>query len=134
MKTVKFGTLTIGPVPRVVGTISSLKTLNSFPLCQEKPCDIAEVRLDEIGHEMEWLNACHAIEESGTPTLITLRTVSEGGKCDRDEGKRLSLFRQALRHVSAIDVEYKSGLANKLRAEANSLKKSILVSYHNFQK
>jgi 3-dehydroquinate dehydratase-1 len=134
MNVSKLGHLTIGRIPRVVGTLSSLDSLHRFPSLAEKTCDIAEIRLDQIGEESDWMQSGRAIEQSGTPVILTLRNIAEGGKCSRADEERALIFEQALSVVSAIDVEFASGLAARLFPIAKQLSKAIIVSYHDFSR
>jgi 3-dehydroquinate dehydratase I len=133
MRTVPFGNLTVGDVPRVVGTLASFDSLRRFAGTSERPCDIAEIRLDEIGIDTKWMPEAQRIEESGTPVILTLRSDMEGGKSNLSNDQRLAVLREALDHVSAIDVELKSGLATSLRPLMNKTGKSLIVSFHDFQ-
>src|SRR4051794_11283746 len=108
MKKVQIGNLTIGDIPRVVGTLTTFDSLSRFPSLNPKPCDIAEVRLDQIGHTTAWMPVCRQIENSGTPVLLTFRTVEEGGNCNQPAEIRTHVFKEALPSVSAIDVELSS--------------------------
>ena len=123
----QFGSLTIGDKPRVVATLSSYDALERFATLRQRPCDIAEIRLDLIGPDRDWVPVAEKIETSGTPTILTLRAAYEGGKWSGPEEDRLSILNQAKTGVSAIDVELRSGLAAKLRG-----KKPIIVSFHDF--
>src|SRR5687767_7965597 len=109
MSTVQFGRLSLSETPRVVGTISSFDSLQRFANSPGKPCDIAEIRLDEIGVDANWLPEARKIEAAGTPVILTLRSAMEGGKSKLSNDERLAILREALNHVSAIDVELKSG-------------------------
>lgn len=134
MKTATFGALQIGPIPRVVGTLCSYDSLNRFTSSAEKVCDIAEVRLDHVGTANDWLSRCKSIEAVGTPVILTLRTASEGGKSLLDNNERKSIYESALPAVSAIDVEFKSGLADSLHNAAKTFGKALVVSFHDFEK
>jgi 3-dehydroquinate dehydratase I len=132
MNTVRFGDLLIGEIPRVIGTLCSLEAVREFQKLADKQCDIAEVRLDHVGLDGDWLEACHQIQRDGTPVILTLRTNAEGGQCDLSHSERLKVIGQALGHVAAVDVELKSELAGDLRDVAKQKKTSLLVSYHDF--
>ena len=134
MRTVKFGKLTIGDSPRVIGTISTFESLQRFAGSSERPCDIAEIRLDEIGAEMKWVPESQRIEASGMPVILTLRSVTEGGKSTLSNDQRLAILRDTLDHVSVIDVELKSGLASSLAPLADKKNKGLLVSFHDFER
>jgi 3-dehydroquinate dehydratase I len=133
MGTAFIGGLSIGRIPRVVGTISQWEALQHFHNHSAKSCDIVEARLDEIGVENPWQAACKAIDDSGVPVLATLRSTSEGGKCDRNEDDRLKILESALPYVSMVDVEFNSNAAQKLAAVAKEHGKHVLVSFHDFK-
>ena len=132
-KLVNFGSLPVGDVPRVVGTLATIEALSKFAPSNQV-CDIAEVRLDEIGTETNWLEACRAIEGELIPTLLTLRSVTEGGKCSLGESEMIKVLESALSCVSAIDVEFKSRVARKVAKLAANAGKVALISYHDFSK
>jgi len=132
MNTVKFGNLTIGEIPRVVGTLLSFDSLRKFTASPDKPCDIAEARLDEIGLDHPWSAECERIERSGTPVIATLRAAVEGGKSRLANLDRLKVLREALEHVSAVDVELNSGLAAPLAESAAAKHRALIVSFHDF--
>lgn len=124
--------LEIGKTPRVVGTLTSRAGLEAFPREGIARCDIAEVRLDEIGLYPGWQDACRAIETAGTPVLLTLRSADEGGKCALSNPERREILRQGLGSVSLLDVELASNLAASLAAEVKAAGKGLIVSYHRF--
>jgi 3-dehydroquinate dehydratase I len=133
MRSVQFGNLSVGDIPRVVGTIASFDSLQRFANTPERACDIAEIRLDEIGVDKKWLPEARRIEASGTPVILTLRSALEGGKSKLSNDERLAILRQALDHVSAVDVELKSGLAASLHPLTSKTGKALIVSFHDFQ-
>ena len=129
------GSLNLETLPRIVGTISTCKALFSVASLNEYTCDIVEVRLDEIGHNLHgWMSACQAIEAAGFPVLLTLRLTSEGGKWNDQDENRNSLFSGALHNLACIDIESTSKLRNFLCNQAQEEGKNIIVSYHNFQR
>lgn len=134
VRTVKFGNLTIGDVPRVIGTISSFDSLRRFAGSPDKSCDVAEIRLDEIGVETKWVPESQRIEASGTPVILTLRSVTEGGKSTLSNDRRFALLRDSLDSVSAVDVELKSGLVSLLAPLTERKNKALLVSFHDFER
>ena len=125
---VHFGLLNIGDVPRVVATLSSYDALARFAEVGTPPCEIAEVRLDLIGPEQDWLPLAQAIRAGGTPIILTLRAAFEGGKWNGDNAGRLRILEQGVSIASAIDVELKSGLAG----EVKRLGVPVIVSFHDF--
>lgn len=138
MATHRFGELVIGAVPRVVGTISKHTTLPlSYSVSPRDDflCDIVEVRLDEVGAEdTKWLENCQSIEQDGFPVILTVRPVAEGGRWDGTERDRQKLLSTGLTNLATIDVEWGSESLPDLAAQADGLRKSLIISYHNFKK
>lgn len=135
MNAVKFGNLEVGPIPRVVGTLSSFDSLTRFGTIADNACDIAEVRLDVIGTDKDWLPECKRIEANGTPVILTIRSAAEGGKSAITDKERKNLYSLGLPHVSAIDVELNSGLADSdLYIQVKTSGKAIIISFHDFAK
>jgi 3-dehydroquinate dehydratase-1 len=118
----------IGKQPRVVAVLTSLEALARFAKLKVKPCHFAEIRLDYIGHDHDWLPLCRKIEKAGTPVILTIRAAYEGGKWTGPEDERLKIFEKALREVSALDVELQSGFILTLSHH----RPQVIVSYHNF--
>ena len=118
----------IGKQPRVVAVLTSLESLARFAALKVKPCHIAEIRLDHLGPDSDWLPHSRVIQSAGTPVILTLRAAYEGGKWKGGEDERLKILERALPDVSAVDVELKSGLAPKLKGQGAQ----IIVSHHDF--
>jgi 3-dehydroquinate dehydratase-1 len=124
------GDLAAGHVPRVVGTIST--SLDPAPA--EVPSDLIELRIDLIGNDDTWLARAAKLRSAGIPVIGTIRMSSEGGKWVGNDEQRLWAYRDALPHVSAIDVELRADIARGLAQEAKGLGKVAIVSFHDFQK
>jgi 3-dehydroquinate dehydratase-1 len=122
------GTLAVGDVPRVVGTLSSFDYRGEFP------CDIVEVRLDRTGQPSDWLERCKAIQACGRPVLLTPRLAAEGGLWETDDPRRLGIYRKALREVAGVDVELGSVICTAVTEEAARLQKACVVSFHDFHR
>jgi len=135
MKDYLIGQLTIGTPPRVVGTISTRESLRSVDPTDDYACDVVEVRLDEIGSDTHgWMKDCQAIEAAGFPVILTLRLAGEGGKWSETDEKREPILSAAMESLACVDVELTSKLCASLCRQAQELKKSIIVSSHNFQR
>jgi len=125
----RFGPLTLGLAPKIVGTISRRETL-SQPAAF--PCDIVEVRLDLIGADAPaWSEQIRAIP---LPVIVTIRLASEGGQWTQPDEARLPLFEIALQHAAAVDIEYRSPLMKRVSALACQRQKALIISYHDFEK
>jgi 3-dehydroquinate dehydratase I len=118
----------IGKQPLVAAVLTSLDSLARFSELKIKPCHLAEIRLDHIGPNTNWLPLCRDLESAGTPAILTLRAAYEGGKWSGPEEDRLKILERALPDVSAVDVELKSGLAPRLARRGTQ----VIVSYHDF--
>lgn len=133
MTACSIGRLPIGPVPRVVGTVSRAETLLTLPP-QPPRADIVEVRLDLVGPaQPDWLEHCRAIEAAGRPVILTLRSTAEGGNCAVDDPRRIGIYSAALDALSTIDVEWNHPLRESLCRRAAERGKPVIVSYHDFQ-
>jgi 3-dehydroquinate dehydratase-1 len=125
--------LTVGAIPRVVGTLSSLR--RKFPPRPGAPaCDLVEVRLDLTGRPPGWLVRCKAIQAAGWPVLLTIRLAAEGGAWNAADEQRLFLFENGLRELAGADVEWRSKIARPVATLAKELRKVCVISYHDFQK
>lgn len=122
--------------PRVVGTVSSINTLQSIRSNLEASCDLIEARVDEItanNHGENWLAEAIRLVEMNIPVLATIRLKKDGGQWNQEnEASRLSTLKLALQHLSSIDIEYDSAIRDELCELACSLNKSIIISYHDF--
>lgn len=132
MPLLKTKDLKIGKVPYVVGTITTRAGLAAFPRDYQEACDIAEVRLDEIGVFPGWREACRKIEATGRPVMLTLRSTGDGGKSELSRAERRAILTQAAACASLVDVEYNSDSPESIRPAVNAAGKVLLVSYHNF--
>jgi 3-dehydroquinate dehydratase-1 len=120
--------LAVGPVPRVVGTLSTLT-----PDC-ELAGDIVEARLDKMARTSDWLKRCAALQSGGTPVLLTVRLRAEGGDWETDDEERLEIYRAGLQELAAVDVELGSVISREVAREAARLKKASVISFHDFEK
>jgi 3-dehydroquinate dehydratase I len=114
--------LVIGDVPRIVGTLASA----NVPKTARAICDIVELRLDLIGGEFSKL-------ETELPLLLTIRSKTEGGQWTGSEEQRLTMYRQFLPHVAAVDVELNSPIAQEVCRLAQQMGKVSIVSFHDFK-
>ena len=131
----RFGNLTLGLAPKVVGTVSQAGTLEKLAAGMECQCDIVELRLDLLGTGTDrWLEHAKAIEARGLPVIATIRLASEGGKWTQPDAERLPVFEAALSNLTAADIEFRSPLIEKISAFAASHQKALIISYHDFER
>ena len=124
------GKLSVGDMPRVVGTLSStppfLKAAD-----YRRGCDIVELRVDRIGTGNRIENG-QLIEKEGIPVIVTVRLKKEGGQWKGADSERQGLFETALENFSCVDVELNSELAETVTELAKAQKKACIVSFHDF--
>lgn len=120
-------------LPCIIGTISTLDALLDVPTLEAIPCDVVEVRLDQVGVDGDWLAACKAIEDCGIPVLLTLRLAAEGGAWTGGDSARQSILTSALDVVSAIDLELQSVIVPDMAQRLAERGKSIVISFHDFE-
>jgi 3-dehydroquinate dehydratase-1 len=78
-------------------------------------------------------DACARLEAEGTPVLVTIRTVAQGGRFGAGEAKRLGLFREALAVASWADVEDDASIAPEVAALIGARPGGqVVVSHHDF--
>lgn len=132
---VQFGSVRVGETPRVVGILSSLKQADAVLAGPRPPCDLIELRLDRIGVDTEdWIECGKAVEAGGFPVIATLRIGEEGGNWAGPDTARRIVFLNALKHLSAIDIELRSALLPELAEEAERRERGLIVSHHDFKK
>jgi 3-dehydroquinate dehydratase-1 len=138
----RLGNVTLGAIPRVVGVVSQPATLERLAAGTERDCDVVEVRLDLIGPDTPrtprarggWLESAQAIEARGLPIIVTIRLAEEGGQWKQSDESRLALFEEALRHLSAADIELRSPLVERVSVLARRHQRALIVSHHDFAK
>ncbi|HEX2657713.1 MAG TPA: type I 3-dehydroquinate dehydratase [Polyangia bacterium] len=133
--------------PLVVGTtkpagLAALAALVPRPWADRHP-DLIEARLDlaradsgpnaPLPDLAAYLPACRRLEETGTPVLLTVRLVADGGRWTEDAA-RLPLFASALdqRACSWVDIEVESAIAPEVVGRARERGCRAIVSHHDF--
>ena len=126
------GEVIAGPVPLVVGVLSSIPH-DLSTLLNNATCDVVELRVDQMRREEDWLGTGRAVESAGLPVIVTIRSQSEGGGWKGSEETRLELFRTAIHELSAVDVELRSDIARSVAEAAKASGKVCIVSCHDFE-
>lgn len=136
MNALQIGNRTVGRTPLVIGTIVRSETLHALPAeLGALACDVVEVRLDRVGVQRhDWLAGCEWIEQNRRPVLLTCRLAAEGGAWTAADAERAPILGAALERLSAIDVEWSSDLAEDICQRAREKGKTVVVSYHDFDK
>lgn len=127
------GELTVGEIPRVVGTVSSTEgPVPARP--RDFPCDIIEMRHDELPQKAGWLERSRQFEAIGLPVILTIRHSSEGGKWRGAEEARYKILQEAWEWLAAVDVEFRAAIARPAATAARAAGKAAIVSYHDFDR
>lgn len=126
------GTLELGTLPRVVGTVCTIDSLDHIDPHPQRLCDLLEIRYDLMQAHAD---RCHAaidsLEGSGVPVVFTVRAKEEGGQWQGNETQREALYRNALEHCSLADVELNSKLVPVLTGIPGA---AVILSYHDFER
>lgn len=125
------GEVVAGPVPKVVGVLSTLGA-GFMKLVEESPCDIIELRVDQLPSDADWIGAVREIEKAGRPVIVTIRLKNEGGGWKGKDADRRVLFERALEAAAAVDVELRSEIVTPIAEKAKELGKVCIISYHDF--
>ena len=110
-------------------------SLTAIHQAKKDGMDVAELRIDLFSS----CDKNHVLSEikkfKGIPVIATIRSKKEGGSWRGSERERLLLFKAVLPHVKKVDIELSSKtILKEVVAEARRLRKTVIVSYHNFQK
>jgi 3-dehydroquinate dehydratase-1 len=101
-----------------------------------RPFDLVEARVDLFpGQRLDGpgADACAALESSGTPVLVTIRSASQGGRFTAGEDQRLERFRAALGVASWADVEDDAPILGEVAALVRGRAGGqLVVSHHDF--
>jgi 3-dehydroquinate dehydratase-1 len=128
-------TLQFGSFPAVIGTIITADyLLNWSGNPRRLPCDVVELRADGFPDLPNWIEIGRQIEKAGIPVIATIRLAQEGGKWLKDDAARWPLLEQAIRNLTAVDVELNSELAVRAGEKCSELGKTSIVSHHDFDK
>lgn len=122
--------------PLLVGTVSDASAFVEFARRRDPEAlpDLVELRLDLIpeNEHKRCFDVCEQIERAGVGVIATIRLESEGGGWRKpDEQLRKGVFSLSLRCCSLVDVELHGKIAAEVAAEAASMGKRAVVSYHN---
>ncbi|MFC1752823.1 type I 3-dehydroquinate dehydratase [Thermoproteota archaeon] len=96
-------------------------------------CDIAEIRIDLFDNE----DPAHILKEimkfRKYPSILTIRSKSEGGRWTGDEHDRLTLYRRFISSINAVDIELSATeIFNDVVKVADDHNKTVIASFHDF--
>ena len=103
---------------------------------RDRPFDLLEARLDLFSNQRldaVGIEACAALEASGTPVLVTIRSATQGGRFTAGERVRQELFREALAAASWADIEDDAEIVGEVAALVGARADGqLVVSHHDF--
>ena len=135
MKKISLGKLILGSRPAIVVPFSGTVTAPAVRRAKAAGMDAAELRLDLYPSLSPDIFIREIRKFKGTPVIATVRSRKEGGKWSGSEKERLELFKAVFPLVDAVDIELSSKVILKeVLREARRLKKTVIVSYHNFSR
>jgi 3-dehydroquinate dehydratase-1 len=119
--------------PRVVGSVGDADALAALDAASAaKVCDVVELRLDLLGHEVGNRPWAHL---AGLPLLMTARSESEGGAKGVADEARMELLENALADAALVDLEVASiPKAAALLALTREAGVPWVGSFHDFGK
>lgn len=98
----------------------------------EKSADIIEFRMDKL----EDFTDLDSLLSSNLPSIVTNRSVKEGGHFDGGERERIQVLLDAIeKGVSCVDIELSSSreLIEEVIKTAENYETSVILSHHNFE-
>jgi 3-dehydroquinate dehydratase-1 len=128
---IAIGAVRLGDTPAVVAAGGEA---DIAALVAADDADLLELRADLVDEPSpaRVLAAVERLRTTGRPIIFTARAASEGGRAMPD-ALRAELYRAALPHVDAIDVEIASGpLVAELVPTARAAGRVVLLSAHDF--
>jgi 3-dehydroquinate dehydratase-1 len=135
MNKVRIGKWILGSTPRVVGCVTSVQTARKQMARKSRPFEIAEFRADLMGmNRLRDGILCAAMEKSGIPVLLTVRSQREGGQWSGSVSELRAFYKGLLPKVSAVDVEIQSDGFQPLIRDARAAKKTAIASFHDFKR
>ena len=134
-RSLRIGNVTLDGTPRLAASFADDAAVDTIRDASRRGLDIAELRIDLYAS----LDPQHVANEAQKfvgilPTIATIRSTAEGGKCTLADADRLEIFEAVLPHTDAIDIELSSGdeLRTNVVAAAHQLDRIVIGSYHNF--
>jgi 3-dehydroquinate dehydratase-1 len=130
MKNLFIGTVSLGKIPRVVAVLDKYYSLKKILQLKKMGVHILEIRVDKIGTNV--CAICDYIDnirlKTNLPVICTIRETKDNAN------KRLTMFKEIIPHVNAIDIEIDAKINPKVIEMAHNKKRVVIVSEHDFNK
>jgi len=118
--------------PKIVASLSR-DLLENGEQARRLGADLLEVRIDLLP-SLKDLEVVLEELNSRLPVIVTNRCRREGGNWKGGEDERVELLLQCLPFASGVDVELTSPSRDRVVAEAKKLGRTVIISYHDFEK
>jgi len=118
-----------------VGTVSTPAGLKALTTPTDD-CDLIEVRVDSLrAAGMEVAEVRAALRKRKHPTLLTLRTMVEGGDYPWKSTERILVFEELISCCDAVDLEIKNmKYVKPLLQIARDTQKRVILSTHSLER
>lgn len=126
----RIGKLSVGRIPRVVGTVISTGSLEKAERLASRAFDLVEIRADRVAGA--WEAGALRLRAAGVPILLTVRSMLEGGAWRGTEAERKRLYLSKVGQVDAVDVEIRSRLMKTVARAARRRGRLVIGSFHDF--
>lgn len=129
---IKIGKTELGKIPRIAIAVADRE---NNKLIKSLFVDILEIRVDQFKKTDPTYvkNVIKTRKKIGVPLILTVRSKEEGGQKDVSNQLKLSIFKENISLVDAVDIELKSPTLSEVVKTARKNKKIVIVSWHNFK-
>lgn len=118
--------------PLIVGTVVDREGLRKVRAAAVPSWDVVELRLDRLGVGRDIFKFACDLERRGFPVIATIRMAREGGYWREGDGQRTKIWARWCAAVSAIDVELKSEIFDRVACLAHIAGTYVVGSFHDF--
>ena len=129
---IKIGKRELGKIPAIA---ISAADWEDNALIKSAFVDILEIRVDQFKtvNPIYVKNVIKTRRKIGVSLILTVRNKKEGGQKDIPDKLKLSIFKECIPLVDAVDIELKSPILSEVVKIAKKNRKAIIVSWHNFK-
>lgn len=129
---IKIGKTELGKIPRIAVAIADRE---NSKLIKSLFLDVLEIRVDQFKNTdpVYVKNIIKKRKKIGVPLILTVRSKEEGGQRDISNKLKLSIFKDNISLVDAVDIELKSPVLSEVVKNARKNKKKVIISWHNFK-
>lgn len=129
---IKIGKTELGKIPRIAVAIADRE---NSKLIKSLFLDVLEIRVDQFKNTdpVYVKNVIKKRKKIGVPLILTVRSKEEGGQRDISNKLKLSIFKDNISLVDAVDIELKSPVLSEVVKNARKNKKKVIISWHNFK-